>query len=444
MWRYLLAFALFQVVFSDTLKFSLSEDNDVSIQPLDVPMDGYNGTVQMTIVPSTSYDLLLCINWLVPAETPELDLSTIWPAACDFTQSVPHQENPTPVFVSSPLRSGVNYFSLTAFDLDSVGVFPVDIDYTIGACPVDTIGPACSPYTAIQYDQTVTVTNGVSAQYMLPTTVNSKNYVQNLNIAVSGIVTGASISYRLNGPSTTGVTFDGVCADLSKTCQISTPPMTKSSSFWFFTVNGANLNFTVHANTCKSNAGSSCKTILNDGTKLKNSVTQSSGAQYYTFPAPAFDVAVGGLDGYVQTTSAPNITVQIDNVPSSTFVLSSGINAKSNRLTINMTGSPLINENSTFIVFVDAKGSFGIWIPNETSSCPSNCSGVGTCQDYTCACPTGDKPEYNGLGCEHEVKSFTIEYVILIAVGGLLVLSIVIGVPVYCWMNRHPEYETVA
>jgi len=337
----------------------------------------------------------------------------------------------------------VNYFSLTAFDLESVGILPVSIDYTIGACPVGSIGPDCSSYTDIQYDQTVTVTNGVSAQYKLPTMVNSQNYVQNLNIATSGNVTGASISYRLSGPVTSGVTYDGVCADLSKSCQIPTPPMTRSNSSWFITVTAANLNFTVHANTCKSNAGSSCKTALNDGTKLKNSVTQSSGAQYYTFPAPAFDVAVGGLDGYDQTDFAPNISVQIDNVPSTSFVLSSGINAKSNRLTINMTDSPLINENSTFIVFVDAKGSFGIWIPNDNSTCPSNCSGVGNCSDYTCACPTG-KPEYNGLGCEHEVKSFTIEYVILIAVGGLLVLSIVIGVPVYCWMNRHPEYETVA
>jgi len=172
-------------------------------------------------------------------------------------------------------------------------------------------------------------------------------------------------------------------------------------------------------------------------------VTQFSGQQYFKFPASAFDVAVGGLDGFVQTDFAPNITVQIDNVPGTKLALSSGIDSKTNRLTINMVGSPLLTDSSSFIVLVNAKGTFGIWLPNDNSTCANNCSGIGECVDYTCTCPSG-KPEYNGLGCEHEVKSFTVEYIILIAVGGLLVLSIVIGVPVYCWMNRHPEYETVA
>jgi len=443
MWRLLLAFTLFQVAFSDTLNFELSDDNDVAILTIDVPSDAYNGDVQTSITPLTSHDLLLCINWLVPAETPEGNLSAIWPAVCEYTQSIPREDNPQPVNFTSQLRSGVNYFSLTASDMDSVGLLPVSIDYTIGPCPANSIGPDCSDVVPINYDQTVSVTKGDSAQYMLPTMVNSQNFVQNLNIASTGNFTGASIYYRLSGPVISDSVVDGNCADLTKSCQITSPPMTKSTSFWIITVTAANLNFTVHANTCKSNAGSSCKTVLNDGTKLKNSVTQSSGAQYYTFPAPAFDVAVGGLDGYEQTDFAPNISVQIDNVPS-TLVLSSGINTKTNRLTIDMTGSPLINVNSTFVVFVNAKGSFGIWIPNDNSTCANNCSGVGKCEDYTCDCPTGSKPEYNGLGCEHEVKNFTIEYVILIAVGGLLVLSIVIGVPVYCWMNRHPEYETVA
>jgi len=442
MWRYLLAFTLFQVAFSaQTLDFELSEDNDVAIQNIDVPWDGYNGGVQSSITPLANHDLLLCINWLAPAETPlDVNLSTVWPAACDFTQSIPRAKNGKPVDFTSQLRTGVNYFSLYADDMDSVGSLPVSLDYTIGPCAAGTAGPDCLAYTMIQYDQVVVASS--SPQFLLPTLVGSSNFVQNLNFNFSGNLAGASISARLSGPVLPGFA-DFTCADLTKSCQIVSPPMTKSNSFWVITVNGTNVNFTVHANTCKSNAGSSCKTTLNDGTKLKNTVTQSSGAQYYTFPAPAFDVAVGGLDGYVQTDAAPNITVQIDNIPTM-LVLSSGINAKSNRLTINMTGSPLITVNSTFIVLVNAKGSFGIWIPNDNSTCPNNCSGVGECVDYTCACPTGGKPEYNGLGCEHEVKSFTIEYVILIAVGGLLVLSIVIGVPVYCWMNRHPEYETVA
>jgi len=442
MWRYLLAFALFQVAFSVPLNFYLSSDNDVSNTFLDVNSDGYNGNVTTTVTPLTSQDLLLCINWLVPAEAPMVNLSSVWPAVCDYTQWIPRHANPQPVSFTAQLRSGYNYFSLTAFDLDSVGVVPVTMDSVVGNCPDQTLGPNCAAYEALQYSQTAQVVNGVK-QFVLPTFVNSTKFIQNLKFTLKNNLTAASISYRLSGPVIPGVKTDGVCSDLAKQgCTIVSPPMTKSNSFWIITVTAANLSFSITPTQCSSNIGSSCKTTLNDGTKLKNSVTQYSGAQYFTFPGPIFDVAVGGLDGYAQTPFAPNMTVQIDNVPA--IVLSSGINAQSNRLTINMTGSPLLTNNSQFIVFVNAKGSFGIWIPDENSTCPSNCSGRGTCDDFVCQCPSENKNEYNGLGCEHEVKSFTIEYVILIAVGGLLVLSIVIGVPVYCWMNRHSDYETVA
>jgi len=445
MWRYLFALAFFQAVFCATgkLQFLLSSDNDVSNQPIDIPSDTYNGTFTGFVTPLPSQDLLLCINWLVPAEAPMVNLSTVWPAVCDFTQYIPRNSNDEPVSFTAKLRSGSNYFSMTAFDLDSVGVVPVDMDYDDGSsCASGSLGPSCAPYTAISYSQDVPVTNSVQQQFWLPTFVNSSKNIQNLKFNVKNNLANATISYRLSGPVIPGV-YDGQCTDLTKACVIQSPPLTRSNSFWIITVTAANLSFSVTPTICSNNIGSSCKTILNDGTKLKNSVTQFSGAQYFTFPGPIFDVAVGGLDGYAQTAYAPNMTLQIDNVPIP-LVLSSGINAQSNRLTINMTGSPVLNNNSQFIVFVDAKGSFGIWIPDENSICANNCSGRGSCDDFVCTCPSESKNEYNGLGCEHEVKSFTIEYVILIAVGGLLVLSIVIGVPVYCWMNRHSDYETVA
>lgn len=442
MWRFLFAFALFQVAFSQQFNFTLSYDNDVYNDFIEVPFGGYNGIVDTTVYPLPSQDLLLCINWLVPAEAPLINLNKTWPAVCDYTQFIPHQSERQPFTFSSQLRSGVNYYSLTAFDLDSVGDVQVPITVVVGSCPENTsYGPDCATYATIQYSQIHEVTD--VKQFMLPTFVNSTSYIQNLKFTLGNTLANASISYRLSGPVIPGVT-DGVCSDLTKGCSIPTPPMTKSNSFWLITVTAANLSFSIAPTPCGSKIGPSCNIGLVDGTGLKNSVTQYNGAQYFTFPGPIFDVAVGGLDGFAQTPFAPNMTVQIDNVPTTAMVLSSGINAQSNRLTINMTGSPFLTDSSVFIVFVDAKGSFGIWIPNENASCPSNCSGRGTCEDYVCQCPTGNKNEYNGLGCEHEVKSFTIEYIILIAVGGLLVLSIVIGVPVYCWMNRHSDYETVA
>lgn len=448
MWRCLFAFAIIQVVFSETIlnsTFYLSTDDDVDVQSFEIPIDKYNGSVTTTVTPMY-FDLLLCITWLVPAEAPvTVNLSTVWPAVCDYTQVIPSSADPQIKFsFNSPLRTGVNYYSLTAFDLDSVGDAPISITVDTVLCDENnTFGPDCANYTNINYNDEVVVIDSISTQFMLPTFVNSAKYVQNLNFNPKNNLTGANISYRLSGPIVPGVKPDGVCADLTKGCTIITPPMTNSNSFWIITVFATNLSFSVTPTLCNNNLGSSCKiTNLNDGTKLKNSVTQYSGAQYFSFPGPIFDVAVGGLDGFTQTPLAPNMTVQLDNVP--TIALSSGINAKSNRLTINMTGSSVILPESRFIVFVNAKGSFGIWIPTDNTTCPNNCSGVGTCEDYVCNCSTKSKPEYNGLGCEHEVKSFTIEYVILIAVGGLLVLSIVIGVPVYCWMNRHSDYETVA
>jgi hypothetical protein len=52
------------------LQFLLSSDNDVSNQPIDIPSDTYNGTFTGFVTPLPSQDLLLCINWLVPAEAP--------------------------------------------------------------------------------------------------------------------------------------------------------------------------------------------------------------------------------------------------------------------------------------------------------------------------------------------------------------------------------------
>jgi hypothetical protein len=444
MLSFVVAFSLLPAVFCGTLQFALTSEFDVDSQFITVPQGPYNGTVVGTLTPLHDQDLMLCVSWLVPPEAPvDADLQTIWPTVCDFAQNFSKQANPQPYSFTAPLRTGVNYFTLAIVDYDSTGLdeYDLDLDYEIGTCgAVDQYGPSCSLYTSIVLGASVPVVG--ANQFLLPTTVNSTKYVQNLKFSFTGNLTGSSLSYRLSAPATLTELFDGNCPDLSKGCQIVTPPMTRSDSFWTISITGDNLTFSVNPTLCNNNIGKDCKNTLINGSKVTNSVSQYTGSQYFVFSGKSFDVAVGGLDGFTQTAEAPSLTVQIDNVPS--LLLSSGIGSKSNRLTINMVGSDVLLDDSQFIVFVNAKGSFGIWIPTENTTCASNCSSRGECTDYVCECPSSGKPKYNGLGCEHQIKNFTVEYIILIAVGGLLVLAIVIGVPVYCWMNRHSDYETVA
>jgi len=80
--------------------------------------------------------------------------------------------------------------------------------------------------------------------------------------------------------------------------------------------------------------------------------------------------------------------------------------------------------------------SYGTW---SNTACPNNCSNQGTCEANVCTCNSG----YTGVACENEPGGFKVEYIILIVVGGVIVLSIIIGIIVWGVKKRkRATYES--
>jgi hypothetical protein len=439
-----LALALsFQVLHAES-PFTLTWDN-VANQNIDIP-DFYQGVATLTFYPLQTEDVVVCVNWLVPAEAPEdVDLVATWAKTCQFSKKIPMGESA--VSYNVYLRSSTNVLSaaLVTEDVESDGgddeSFEFYWDITYKTCSSGTSGPACTPVSYIEYSNETTVYG--SAVLRLPTYNDDQpdRFIASLVFQSASSEEEASsdalVFYRLNGPSS--VVYDGAC-NLSK-CTIPNPSFSSIAGFyWEINVVG-DATFQINANFCGAGKfGASCKKTFTDFTNEPGVPYTRTGPSYFVFYGTDLSVAVGGLDGYTQLEAAPSLLVQVDAIPSNKSFLSSGINSKANRLGFSLAG--VANNQTRFVVFVQAgnKDSYGIWIPNGTSNqCPQGCSNRGNCTDFVCECDE----DYNGLGCEHEVKSFTIEYIILIAVGGLLVLSIVIGVPIYCWMNRQQDYETI-
>jgi len=410
--------------------------------------ENYKGYVDFTFTALDIEDVTVCINWLVPAEAPEdvTDLAATWNQTCTYSH----------VFLAGsgvhnatfPLRSSINWVSASLVsDVFSDGVGETFIfrwTYSFENCTApDTTGPNCLPVQTIDYEND-TESNEFGL-FRLASYVDQPDvFIRYLNFESND---NASVTYRLNAPvlytSETDYAYDGYCAKISA-CKIQIPPFTSVSGFfWNINVTGS-ATFQIVAVTCGSGKmGVNCTEKYTTFKNKPGDPLSGKGKQSFVFNGTELYVAVGGLDGYTQDEVAPPILVQVDQLPTKTFFLSSGINSKANRLGFDLNG--IANNQTRFVVTVlaDDDTSYGIWTSvNATSSqCPLDCSGRGACIDYVCQC--NDEDKYNGLGCEHEIKEFTIEYIILIAVGGLLVLSIVIGVPIYCWMNRQQDYETI-
>jgi hypothetical protein len=447
MMKLLALFALalsIQVLHAET-PFTLTWDN-VASQNIDIP-EFYQGTATLTFYPLPTEDVEVCINWLVPAEAPEdVELNVTWPQTCQFAKTITRGEDPYVFNVS--LRSSTNVLSaaLISEDYDSDGgedeTFEFNWDIAYQPCEMGTSGPYCTAVSNIEYDNVTTVYG--SAVLRLPTynIDQPDRFIQSLVFQASASAeaagTDAVVKYRLNGP--VSVSYDGVC-NLSK-CSIPNPPFSSVEGyFWEISVVG-DATFKIVAQYCSAGKlGATCKIAYTEFDNEPGVPYIRTGPSFFVVTGTELAIAVGGVDGYTQEDTAPPVRVQLDARPTALFYLSSGINSKANRLGFSLAG--VANEQSRYVVWVqaDSKASYGIWIPtNDTNGqCPQSCSNHGNCTDYVCECD--DK--YNGLGCEHEVKNFTIEYIILIAVGGLLVLSIVIGVPIYCWMNRQQDYETI-
>uniref|UniRef100_A0A7S4KB95 EGF-like domain-containing protein n=1 Tax=Paramoeba aestuarina TaxID=180227 RepID=A0A7S4KB95_9EUKA len=462
---FLLFCAVVAVVVCDTvvveqIRFDFDNTDGVATQTFTLPFN-YAGSINISLDDSPESDVLLCLHWVVPVVAPygeDVDLGSIWEKTCTSYW---------PVNVGDPfketgviLRSGEYYFSAAVnnVDIDSTGIitgrdydFSVNIVYT--KCNDNMFGDTCTlPYSPLSYTEDTSMTVGSTPIYFtLPTLdITDTNtfdlFASSLNfdfdtMAPEGVE--FTMLYRLEGSPQDGVN-DGKECRSSTSCTIKNPPFTATPGFtWGLSISASeetNTTVSVSFRFCDSGEiGSDCEDYQTLDTDV-GEVKKYSKKTVLVFDS-SVSVAVGGLDGYEQQSVAPPVKVQIDAepLPESEYDILLSEGAEANVAIIDMTG---ISADSKIVLSIDPSKSFGIWKVDGTTHCPNGCANHGTCssQEYVCECD--DK--YEDLDCGHEIKDFTIEYIILIAVGSILILAILIGVPIYCYLNRNQEYDIVA
>lgn len=150
--------------------------------------------------------------------------------------------------------------------------------------------------------------------------------------------------------------------------------------------------------------------------------------------------------------SSPTMYLGAGFVPNSTyFSVEANTGQKVNRITTSTTGEELPWLVAVVAELQETIG-FTIW---EDTVCFNNCSGRGYCVGGSandvvfnptgeCTCnKTSGKTTYENFACQTPNNhSFQLEYTILIAVGGAILLAIVIGVPIYCLVNKRKSQKS--
>jgi len=111
----------------------------------------------------------------------------------------------------------------------------------------------------------------------------------------------------------------------------------------------------------------------------------------------------------------------------------------SNFVTLSTSGVPTVR-GTWYLLLVNSGGDkveYQIWF---NTTCPNGCSGQGTCnnENGACSCNTN----FQGLACSED--NMFIEYVILIIIAALVLISALLGLIAWAYMRkRHSQYEVI-
>jgi len=206
------------------------------------------------------------------------------------------------------------------------------------------------------------------------------------------------------------------------------------------------------------NAGEDCKNKIenitsNDKLLTDNSLTKNGSLKYYSI----YNSRVNDLIISIQNNNATS-----ENIPFTMYaafnrvpLLDKGIMVgydisgcnvafcnKVKSINLKASASPIVNVVGFWTIVVqstmDNSETYQIWSSNV---CPNNCSQHGYCQvspkNYgTCKC----EDVYKNFACSESI--LYIEYIVLVVIAALVVLSAVIGV--FAWINmRRANYEKI-
>jgi len=233
--------------------------------------------------------------------------------------------------------------------------------------------------------------------------------------------------------------------------------------FQVVTTEAAQINGTTSLNCCLNNtAGSNCDVTITNSSSLADNfdtgtIAQSGQNKIYAL----YNVAMKSLYVTLYDTSPTNqaiIAASYNRVPNydtvnnkfDADIVGCNIQYCSKVQAINTNAAISIDEedlydsvNGTWYVVIRsnrASSEYNIWFNNI---CPGNCSGQGTCgtsvNDYgICAC----NANYDiGLTCKQNNQF--IEYIILIIIAALVLVSALLGLIAWAYMRRRAQYVEV-
>jgi len=211
------------------------------------------------------------------------------------------------------------------------------------------------------------------------------------------------------------------------------------------------------SNLCNNSAGLQCQysivtasANLTDGKFGKGSL-RANDVVIYAFPnIPYGSLYVSLRDDFSDATKRAKFYASWNRVPilnADNMVVGadiSGCNVQycSKVQAINTKNSDVLPNNGTWYVAVVGQrdvNDYFVWYDNV---CPNNCSGFGDCQTGAdnygiCSC----NQNYEGLKCDP--NTMLIEYIILIIIAALVLVSALLGLIAWAYMRRRAQYVEV-
>mmetsp|Transcript_11450 Transcript_11450/g.32162 ORF Transcript_11450/g.32162 Transcript_11450/m.32162 type:complete len:500 (+) Transcript_11450:949-2448(+) len=428
---------------------------------------------------------LVCYNWLTPVAAPvDADLAEVWPLTCNGNYAkLEAGEN----MFTVDRRYPVGFLSIAVDSSVKVDTDLTDVTQDVVVNNSDCMGCTVTP---VGEGPIVTTLSRSQEAYFEYHAATSNLYTRSINFTIVPENEGDAPEYLVYfglGQLPTAASYDFMCGGNVSSCanvQVTNPPMSSllDPIAWFFTIvptgtrGGLVVRVVVTEDHCETvgEVGSVCSSNvqpLNETQFLGNGtffvVENITEYDVFSFSGSSLDLAIQGEDSKGEVVAvAPDVWIQIDAVPNGDVFdsLNNGGEAPAaisvepplsfvqystgsvtNRVSIDLNTESVAGVTTIYIGVSSRVGgatratddvvSYVIWDSSE-NVCAGNCKNRGTCDQETLSCQCDDG--WVGAACELEDESgIGIEYIVLIAVGGLLVLAIVIGVPVYCWMNRH-------
>jgi len=221
-----------------------------------------------------------------------------------------------------------------------------------------------------------------------------------------------------------------------------------------FVTDKTNITQLASLDVCHNNtAGVGCKVNVTSSSNLPNKfistkITKANDTIVYAISNIKFKALYASLYDLGPGTKA-SIYASFNRVPylSDKGIVGADISGCNNEYctkvqSISSSDGYMIQDNGTWYITIVAgrdNNDLNFWFDNI---CPNNCSSRGTCNvngdDYgICQCP----PDSDGLMCTS--NNMLIEYIILIIIAALVLVSALLGLIAWAYMRRRAQYVEV-